>query len=817
MTATSFNAGWTVRPKVSIFEQLGGHGEEPSPVRLPHDALIGLERAPENSGRQGYFPGGVFEYAKTFDVPSAWSSKRVTVEFQGVHRDAVVYVNGSFAAQRPYGYSTFAVDLDPFLRYGEANIIRVDARAHEDSRWYTGAGIHRDTRLIVSDLVHIVRSGMRVTTPDVDFERAVVEVAVDVENEGVATSTVAVEVHLRDAGGHVVARGGAPVTLRAGAVAVTRVRAYVPEPALWNVDTPNLYTAEVEITGEGIVDRHVESFGIRTLRLDPTHGLRINGQTVKLRGACIHHDNGVLGAAAIGRAEERRVELLKDAGFNAIRAAHNPLSQAMLDACDRVGMLVMDETFDVWTESKNSYDYSLSFPEWWERDIEAMVTKDFNHPSVIFYSIGNEIPETGDPFGAEWSRRLAEKVRSLDSTRLVTNGINGFVSALSEVMGMMAQRRADVSEDDRNGSGGVNDLMNSAGEFMNRISASQLVTDKTAESFSVLDVAGMNYGDGRYALDSGLFPNRVIVGTETFPPHIAVNWKLVTELPHVIGDFTWTGFDYLGEVGIGRQQYADTVATFEAPYPWVTAWCGDLDITGFRRPASYYREIVFGLRADPYIAVERPEHFDRQVVPGQWAWTDAISSWTWDVATEERVRVEVYSDAEEVELVLNDESLGTRPAGSTHGFRAEFEVPYRPGELVAVASSGGVETGRFTLRSAEGASSLAVATDRESLFADDRDLAFVEIAIRDSAGTLVTSEARRVTVRVDGAGSLQALGSGRPDNAEAYVSPSHTTFDGRLLAIVRPNAVGPINVTVEAEGLATATVRLDALPAPAID
>jgi beta-galactosidase len=429
MTRTSFNKDWVVQPPAGAFADIvGAKGAAGSSktVTLPHDAMLGLQRAPEHGSAFGYFPGGVFEYVKTFDVPEEWRTKRVTFEFEGVYRDAMVYINRDFAAHRPYGYSRFYVPADAFLQYGESNTLRVVARAHQDSRWYPGIGIHRDTSIIVKELVHVALDGVKITTPDVDSERAVVAIATTVQNEGINTQTVSVATEIRDANGGSVASDTTPVTLVPGESAVVRQRLYVDAPALWSVDSPNLYTAETVVrTPTQVLDQEQTRFGIRTLQLDPKHGLRINGETVKLRGACIHHDNGILGAAAIARAEERRVQRLKDAGFNAIRSSHNPISRAMLDACDEVGMLVMDETFDVWTEGKNNFDYSLSFPEWWERDVEAMVHKDFNHPSVVLYAIGNEIFETGRPVGSTWGRKLAEKIRSIDDTRYITNGING--------------------------------------------------------------------------------------------------------------------------------------------------------------------------------------------------------------------------------------------------------------------------------------------------------------------------------------------------------------------------------------------------------
>lgn len=810
MSTTSFNDGWLVRPKVSPYAQLQGEQGIATPVRLPHDAIIGLPRSADaaQGGRTGYFPGGVFEYVKTFDVPEEYKTKRVSVEFQGVYRDAMVYVNGTFAAQRPYGYSNFVVSLDPYLRYGEPNTIRVDARAHDDSRWYTGAGIYRDTNLLITESVHLAHDGVKVTTPDIEDDRAVVEVETVVVNESLFTRTVTVATAILSATGDVVAKDAAPVTVRAGGTAVVRQRLYVRDPLRWRLESPVLYYAATALSDDvETLDERQTTFGIRTLQLDPFKGLRINGETIKLRGACIHHDNGLLGSATIRRADERRIELLKEAGFNAIRSSHNPVSQAMLDACDRIGMLVMDETFDMWTEGKSSFDYSLAFPEWWERDVEALVAKNFNHPSVIFYSIGNEILETGDPLGSEWGRKLAEKIRSLDETRFVTNGINGFVSVLRDVVAMMKARGGDAA----GAEGGVNGIINSAADFMNQVSASPLVTAKTAESFSVLDIAGLNYGDGRYELDRDLFPNRIIVGSETFPTRIAGYWRLVEENSHVLGDFTWTGWDYLGEVGAGRVQYLDVPPSFEAPFPWITAWVGDLDITGFRRSMSYYRETIFGLRHEPYIAVLRPQNFGRTIMPGMWAWSDSLASWSWNVPDGTRTQVEVYSDADEVELIVNGASAGRLPTDREHEHLAKFEVTYAAGNVVAVAFTGGVEIGRTILRTASPNARLTAVADRAVVRADDGDLSYVTIEFRDEHGTLASGTDHQVSVEVQGAGILQGLGSGRPDNAERYDTGQHTSFDGRLQAIVRPTEAGVITVTISAEGFEPVELMIEAV------
>ncbi len=796
MRAIPFNRGWRTRPKVNPFAEFEGVAVPWVEVTLPHDAMIRRPRDPDLTSAAAYFPGGVDEYATTFDVPAQWREKYVALQFEGAYRDPMVYVNGVLAGRWAYGYSQFTVPLTPFLRYGEANQIRVETRDHEDSRWYSGAGLYREVHLLVADPLHIAVDGVRVTVLNVDDDVAVVEVATRVENHDRHIRTVSV---VADVPG-TQAADTTVVTVLPGEAALVRQRLHVGSPRRWSPDDPALHTAVVALRdGVDVLDEAETTFGIRTIQVDPQRGLRINGTPVKLRGACIHHDNGVLGAATIVRAEERRADLLKAAGFNAIRMAHHPASRALLEACDRLGMLVMDEAFDMWTSVKTDFDYATRFVDWWERDVEAMVAKDYNHPSVILYSIGNEIPELGSPHGSVWARRIAEKVRLLDSTRLVTNGVNGGLAVMDW-----------VREQFHNESAGINTVMADAGDLFNVLGASDVVTTRTAESFGVLDVAGMNYMDARYQADRTAFPNRVIVGTETFPGHIDTLWALVLGNSHVIGDFTWTGWDYLGEVGIGRVKTADDPSGLAAAYPWLTAWCGDIDITGRRRPASYYREIVFGLRTDPYLAVQRPSRYGQKLTATPWSWTDSVDSWTWDGHEGRPVVVEVYADADEVVLNLNGTQVGT---AAVQRFRAEFDVPYEPGTLEAVARRDGVEVGRCLLRTATGPVSLHAVADRPVIRADHTDLAFIDIALVDDAGVVSTGRDTELIVNLTGPGELQGFGSANPCTEESFVDDRHTTFDGRALAVVRPTGPGVITVRVTA-GALTAEVTVRAAQPP---
>lgn len=808
MPVTVLTSGWTWRAPRGPFAGFAGPGEEATPVRLPHDALRDAERSPDapSRGAGAYYPSGAYTYLRTLHAPAGWAGRIVRLEVQGAYRRAQVFVNDQLAGNRADGYARFFVDLTPYLVIGADNEIRVEVRSGKDSRWYSGCGLHRPVLLHVDEPVHVVPDGVRVTTIRVEDDLAVVEVLTRVANAGLSTATAVVHTQITAPTGSAVERDLVPVTVPPGDTVPVRQRFYLNDPALWSPESPALHTATVGIEVEGASGndpRHLP-FGVRTVTVDPQHGLRINGVPTTLRGACIHHDNGPLGAAAIGRAEERRIELLKAAGFNAIRTAHNPGSVALLDACDRLGMLVMDEAFDMWTRAKTDEDYAFEFPQWWREDLASMVAKDANHPSVILYSIGNEIAEVGTPHGSRLAREMAEHLRALDPTRLITNGVNSVLAVIDRAAAIIAEQ-------------GLNEMMaNDIGNTMGLLSASEDATARTTESHSVLDVVGLNYAEGRYAPDRERFPHRVIVGSETFPSRIGTLWPMVTEMSHVIGDFTWTGWDYLGEVGIGSTVYAedaDAVPALEREYPWLTAWCGDIDITGWRRPASFYREIVFGLRAEPYVAVVRPgRHGQTVAMQSPWAWSDSVSSWSWPGYEGRPVTVEVYTDADGFAFLLDGVEIARTPVGSSRPMLATAEIAYRPGELVVVASRGGVEVGRTTLRTA-GTPLLALTSDRSVLRDDDADLAYVAVELRDEDGILAAGTEATVTIAVEGTGALAGMCSANPRTEERFDSATWRTFDGRALAVVRPAGVGSIRVTATAPGFVTRAIELTVEPA----
>ena len=423
------------------------------------------------------------------------------------------------------------------------------------------------------------------------------------------------------------------------------------------------------------------------------------------------------------------------------------------------------------------------------------------------WRFGNEIVEVGTPHGASLARQMAGHLRSLDGSRLVTNAMNAALTVLDELLAMGAD-------------GGLNEMMADIGDAMNQLGMSEHATRRTAESGSVLDVLGLNYAEGRYGQDRQQFPHRIIVGSETFPSRIGTLWPMVVDNPNVIGDFTWTGWDYLGEVGIGATAYAedpDAVPALEREFPYLTAWTGDIDITGHRRPISYYREIVFGLRTEPYLAVRRPEHHDHTItLQSPWAWSDSVSSWTWSGFEGKPVTVEIYADADEVALLFDGAEVARGPAGETKAMLAVLEITYHPGHLVAVAYRDSAEVGRHSLASASGDVLLVASTDRRELRADHGDLAFISIEVQDTQGRVVTGADLRVTVEVSGVGVLAGMCSANPKTAERFDAPTWTTFDGRALAVVRPTGAGAITVTVTSNNAAPAVVLLQAGSSPTV-
>lgn len=824
MIRENFNRDWQVMKGGSNAAAAAFLGtDDVQLVHLPYDAMIHEERTPEvESGAQtGFYPGGEYIYQKTFFAPEEWKEKKAILEFEGIYQTAMVYVNGALAEASLYGYSGFYVELNPWLNYGEENRIKVIASNSRtpNSRWYTGSGIYRDVKLMVGDRIHIPADGVRITTLAQEKESAVIETEVRIKSISRIREKIQVEVFL-EKDGTLVASDRQMVVMYPEAEERSRHIICIKNPKLWSCDTPELYQCRVQIVSGGeTLDEVKENFGIRTLLLDAGHGLRLNGIEVKLRGTCIHHDNGILGANTWKEAEERRIRQLKEAGFNSVRSSHHPMSKAMLDACDKYGMLVMDEISDMWTVHKNPNDFALHFKECWEEVAERMVAKDYNHPSVALYSTGNEISEAGSEAGAAINRSMCNKIHELDHTRYTTMGQNGLMSAgarlrplMQEIMEKFGPVQA-AGEGNQEGSNGFNSFMSlMEGERGEYFATHPLLTEALEGCSSSSDIIGLNYLTGRHVLEHELHPNKTVVGTETYPADIVRLWGIVKRHPHVLGDFTWTGYDYLGEAGCGIFHYDDSV-NFSSVFPERTAYIGDLDLTGYRRPISYLREIVYGLRKEPYLAVVRMNRSDMKCSKTPWMYKDNIASWTWPGYEGKTAFVDIYADAEEAELFLNGHSLGKKPAGEEHEFTASFEVPYAPGELTAVSYREGKEIGRCSLVTAGEEVQLCAEADKKELRADGEDLSFVTVKLTDSAGIENLSASKRVSVSVKGAGRLEAMGSADPKSLGSYDDSEWETYDGYVMFVVRAGEeVGMIEVTVAAEGCEERYIPIEVKP-----
>ena len=788
-------------------------------VELPHDWSIEGRPSKDNptGSEGGYFPAGTGWYRKTFSAPPEWRGKRVSVEFDGVYRDATVYLNGHKLGNQPYGYTSFSFDVTPDLDFSGLNVlaVRVDNSAQPNSRWYSGSGIYRHVRVVVTDPVHVAHWGVLVSTTRASAEGGSLSVRTRVENESAATARVTVETQILDRGGKPAGRAQSAVEAAPGGGTEASQEIEVSKPALWSPEAPALYRAVTRLRKDGkVVDEVVTTFGIRTLAWSAEKGLLLNGKPIKLAGGCVHHDNGPLGAAAFDRAEERRVELLKAAGYNAVRTSHNPPSPAFLDACDRAGLLVLDEAFDTWKANKVKYDYGRDFDEWWQRDISAMVLRDRNHPSVILWSIGNEIPEVLVERGPGIAKQLAAQVRSLDSSRPLTQAVPTSTS------------------------GPLPDAV-----------------------LSVLDIAGYNYNLARnYADDHRRVPSRLMMTTESFPAAAFEQWQLAKDNPFILGDFVWTAMDYLGESGIGSWSYgtpeqasqagmimtgmqgmADKMflamangvdmkammaqaggnqggqspMSFLAPgYPWHAAQCGDLDLTGHRKPQSYYRDILWNGGDRVYATVRLPEPEGKKIVAVAWAVYPTLPSWTWPTQEGKELQVEVYSGVEEVRLYLNDKLIGEKATGRLEQFKAMFSVPYAPGALKAVGIRGDRAVAESVLTTAGNPARLRLTADRTTLQAGGQDLSFVTVEALDAEGRFQPNADQEVQFTITGPGVIAAVGNADGKDESPYQGDRRRLFQGRALVVVRTQGQsGAIHLTTKTAGLAENVLRLDVKPA----
>jgi beta-galactosidase len=735
------------------------HNGKTQSVDLPHDWDI-FEGPNAGKGATGtgggWFEAGKGEYRKKFRVESLeLRDKLVKLHFEGVYQKAEVYVNGQKAGQHHYGYTPFTVDVTPYLykdkRENEV-VVKVDNSEQPNCRWYSGSGIYRHVWLETMPILHIAENGIFITTPEVNADKAQVQVDVTVQNESQADRNATV----------VVGSAQLMVAVKAGESKTVSTTIFVKNPHLWSPESPTLYEAKVELKEAGtVIDNATAKYGIRSFSFDVENGFMLNGKKVLINGACVHHDDGVLGAMAFDDAEIRKVRQMKEAGFNLIRTSHNPTTRAFLDACDSLGMLVTDEAFDGWRTQKNPYDYSTVIDSCYREDIRAMVQRDRNHPSVISWSIGNEVIERKDIRVVYTARQMKQAILEWDQTRPVTEALCAW----------------------------DNDWE---------------IYDPHAE---VLDVVGYNYMIFKHASDHERDPKRIMWQTESYPRDAFKNWAVVNDFPYVVGDIVWTGLDYLGESAIGRYYYEGEKPGehwFDGGFPeWHGAYCGDVDITGWRKPISHYREMLWNKDTPLYMAVKEPNGYYGDIKTTMWSVWPTWESWTWPGWEGKPIEVEVYTKAPEVKLYLNDQLIDTKQVSRETEFKAVFTVPYKAGTLRAEADGKSV-----TLKTAGEPARLRLTPDRTVMAADGQSLTFVTVEVIDKNGWVCPNTPIDCEAIVKGQGQLLAFASADLKDTEPYTSPHVKTWKGRALLVVRSTQQkGSVSVSIKSS-LPTANLSL---------
>ncbi len=731
---------------------------------------------------QGFTVSAVGWYRKHFAVPGLardesetepdGDEQRIELRFDGVYQNADFWLNGNHLGFHPNGYTSFAFDLTRYVNRRGNNVLAVRVNCTgETSRWYSGSGIYRHTWLTVTSPVRIPLWGVYVTTPSVSRQQASVHAEVAVENKRAARTACHVLVTILDSRGRaVVKRRSAATALAPGEARTFKLDAVVRRPALWSPDAPTLYRVRAEVIVDGtVVDSTTTPFGLRSLAWNGKQGFLLNGKPIKFLGACIHHDHGALGAVALDRSEERKIEILKAAGFNAIRASHNPRSPAMLDACDRLGMLVWDEFSDMWDQSKTPDDYSKYFPQYWQQDLGSMVLRDRNHPSVVIWSLGNEVSDSNN-----YGPRLAALVRSLDRTRPITVG-GTLNSSVWEYVD-------------------IGDVHYAVG-----------VTDT---------------GSADYSSQHAGHEDKPMSQSEDFIASFYDDWKFAQDTPWAIGNWIWAGWDYIGEAGTGAPAFAppdqqDAATAYSLggvagalPYPWYMAFCGDIDLIGQRKPQNYWRQVVYGL-SPIEMAVERPPPPGTEQYPATWSYYDELQSWTWNVLPTQSMTVRVYTSGDRVDLILNGQKLATNALTEADKRTTTFSVTYAPGALTAIAYKDGSEIGRRTFVTTGAPAALRLTSDVPSLTTGREELAHVLLEVVDSQGRRVPDAVEKVDFSLEGAGTLAGVANGNPINVDSFKRPRRWTWHGQALAILRPaKTAGTLTLTASAQGLQPATLRL---------
>lgn len=803
-----FDAGWHFIKDSTVPADAAGYDDSKwKIVNLPHDwsiedlpnqtsdSIIGpFSRSSIGQSATGFTVGGTGWYRKKFTTVKADEKKLFTIHFDGVYMNSDVWLNGHLLGNHPYGYTAFYYNLTPYLNPpGHENVLAVKVQNQgKNSRWYSGSGIYRHVWLTVTAPVHVAVWGVYVTTAEVSKKSATIQVKSTISNEQNAAGNFSLVTTILSPSGKTVAQKQKALVLETNASKTDSQNITVPNPLLWSLETPELYKVVTEIkSGSKTIDRVETSVGIRSIRFDADKGFLLNGKRVILKGGCIHHDNGPLGASAIERAEERKIELLKKVGYNAIRLSHNPPSQQLLDACDRLGMLVLDEAFDMWELAKNPQDYHLYFKDWWQKDLDAIILRDRNHPSIIMWSIGNEIFEAPDTAGYRIAKMLANEVRKLDVTRAVTAGIAYLPGYTKKPFEDYAPYLLNLDVD------GYNYFLESQSKFFVRDSI-------TAH---------------RFESEHANHPQKTFIVTEYTPGSALENQEYAEKYPYLLGSFKWTAMDYIGEAGIGRSMQVPAsrklpsglmrIGLFYLPkWSVFNAYCGDLDLIGNKKAASYYQSVVWG-NSKIEMLVQRPVADIMQEVIAPWGFPDELKSWTWPGLEGKKILVHVYTRSKRVKLELNGKVIAEQTVPD-NSITASFEIPYQPGKLVAKSYDNGKKIGSSSLITAGKPVAIRLIADRSAIKSSSNDLCYINAEIVDEKGNVVPYiDDIEITYQLNGNATIAGVGNGSFDDASSFQQNHKKVYQGRGLAIVRPDGkTGAATLRASAKGLKDGLIKI---------
>lgn len=808
LRTVSFDSAWHfTKDSVANAEQPDFNDSKWRIVDLPHDwsiedlpnqtadRIVGpFSKSSIGKAATGWTVGGTGWYRKKFVVGQTEQNKLASIHFDGVYQNADIWLNGKHLGNHPYGYTPFYFDLTPFLKpSGQENSVAVRVRNEgKNSRWYSGSGIYRHVWLTFTEPIHVATWGVYITTPEVSLEQTKVKVDVTLNNKQMTAANISLVITILDSDGKKVGNTQKDLQLIAGKSTTEAQTLTVSNPVLWSLETPQLYKAITEIKdGEKTIDRVETIFGIRSIRFDGTDGFTLNGKKVILKGGCIHHDNGPLGASTIDRAEERKIEILKENGYNAIRTSHQPPSQQFLDACDRLGMLVMDEAFDTWVKPKNPEDYNLYFNQWWKKDLQAMILRDRNHPSVIMWSIGNEIYEAPDLLGVEIGKKFADEVRKLDPTRPITEAMVYLPPYTKTPLDQYQPHLANLDVD------GYNYFLESKSIHFQR------------------DSATVHFFDTQHAKN----PKKTFVVTESLPLYTLENWEKSEQSPWMIGSFKWTAFDYIGEAGLGKSRLKlegrpelkgvmGMGQFFKDEWPIFNSGCGDFDLIGNKKQASYYQDVVW--RISPIeILVHYPIPEGKREAIATWGFPEELKSWTWPGQEGKKVQVHVYTRSKMVKLELNGKVVAEQalPEGS---ITATFEINYQPGTLVAKGFDAGKQTCTSTLKTTGKPVGIRLIADRSMIKADLNDLSYVNVEIVDKKGNVVPNvDDLEVTYQLTGNATIAGVGNGSASDMSSFQQNHKKVHQGRGLVIIKPNGThGKVILKANANGLSEGSIEI---------